>query len=142
VRVVASNGQVLCVSRKDGRGWCLPGGKVEERETALFGAQRELYEETGLNVGWSLLRHVYTGAYEGPSGLREVACFEVASAALPSFTLDTSPEGLDMVWLEWGALVRQSPFGEFYARCGAPRSGEESERAPSRSKVVTRPPPS
>jgi len=86
----------------------------------LFGAQRELWEETGISAGWSLLRHVYTGMYQGPSGLREVTCFEIGSVALPFITLDTSPEGLVMVWLDWSALVQQSPFGEFYGRCGAP----------------------
>jgi hypothetical protein len=52
--------------------------------------------------------------------MREVTCFEIYSAVLPPFTLDTSPEGLDMVWLEWNELVKQSPFGEFYGRCGPP----------------------
>lgn len=132
VRVVAPNGQVLCVSRKDGRGWCLPGGKVEEGETMVFGAQRELYEETGLSLDWSRLRLVYAGDYRGLSGRREVACFEVESASLPSFKLGASPEGLDMVWLEWGALVRESPFREFYERCGAPAEsvGPHSEKTP------------
>lgn len=44
------NGQFLLTNHKE-RGLEFPGGKVEEGESLVEGAQRELYEETGGLVG-------------------------------------------------------------------------------------------
>lgn len=40
---------LLMVEREDGHGWAVPGGHVEEGETRLQAALRELAEETGLS---------------------------------------------------------------------------------------------
>lgn len=41
---------LLMVERGDGRGWAVPGGKVEPGEAGLAAAIRELEEETGYHV--------------------------------------------------------------------------------------------
>ncbi len=48
--IVVAGGSVLLVRRKDNGKYALPGGFQDPMETALDGAMRELYEETGLNV--------------------------------------------------------------------------------------------
>lgn len=42
------NGKVLLIKHKKLNLWLPPGGKLDEGETPLQGARRELYEETGL----------------------------------------------------------------------------------------------
>ena len=51
VLIVAEDGKVLAVSRKDNPNvWGLPGGKVDPAETEEQAAARELQEETGLTA--------------------------------------------------------------------------------------------
>ena len=46
----------------------LPGGKVEEGETPVEAAQRELVEETSIAVPERLLRLIYSGEHIGRNG--------------------------------------------------------------------------
>jgi len=48
VLLVTTAGQALFMRRSDGQGWALPGGGLEDGETAEQAARRELAEETGL----------------------------------------------------------------------------------------------
>ena len=44
------SGQVLLTRRRESGDWVLPGGSVEQRETAWEAVVREVAEETGLDV--------------------------------------------------------------------------------------------
>ncbi|MCB1085040.1 MAG: NUDIX hydrolase [Chlamydiia bacterium] len=46
-----------CIS---GETWCLPGGKLEEGESRIEGAQRELHEEVGVELLPKNLSHLIT----------------------------------------------------------------------------------
>jgi 8-oxo-dGTP pyrophosphatase MutT (NUDIX family) len=49
--------ECLLVARKDdATRWSLPGGKVDQGETSQLAAHRELYEETGIHLGYLLLK--------------------------------------------------------------------------------------
>lgn len=45
--IINENDEIIVVSQK-GTSWSLPKGHVEENETKLEGALREIYEETGV----------------------------------------------------------------------------------------------
>lgn len=47
---VTGRRHLLLIERGDGHGWALPGGGLDEGETAIEGCVRELAEETGLHA--------------------------------------------------------------------------------------------
>ena len=60
---------VLLIRRKRdpfGGCWALPGGFMEQEETLLEAARRELQEETGLSEGDLASPLVFTGLYDAP----------------------------------------------------------------------------
>lgn len=53
-------GLILLTRRTDNGLWCLPGGAVESGESVAEACEREVYEETGLNVRVKRLVGVYS----------------------------------------------------------------------------------
>lgn len=56
---------VLLTRRADNGQWCLPGGRVDPGESVAEGCEREVFEETGLQVRVRRL----TGVYSDPNQL-------------------------------------------------------------------------
>ena len=56
---------VLLTRRTDNGQWCLPGGMIEPGESVAEGCEREVFEETGLNIRVTRL----TGVYSNPDRL-------------------------------------------------------------------------
>jgi ADP-ribose pyrophosphatase YjhB (NUDIX family) len=53
-------GRILLTRRADNGQWCLPGGGMESGESAAEACEREVLEETGLNVRVTRLVGVYS----------------------------------------------------------------------------------
>src|SRR5215218_11443368 len=53
-------GRILLTRRTDNGQWCLPGGRMESGESAAEACEREVFEETGLNVRVKRLVGVYS----------------------------------------------------------------------------------
>lgn len=58
--ILDENGRVLLTRRTDNGQWCLPGGRMESGESAAEACEREVFEETGLNVQVKRLVGVYS----------------------------------------------------------------------------------
>src|SRR5215475_12484416 len=52
--------KILLTRRADNGQWCLPGGRMESGESAAEACEREVFEETGLNVRATRLVGVYS----------------------------------------------------------------------------------
>ena len=48
--IVCWKKRCLLLRREDDKGWELPGGHLNEGETFLRGAKREVFEETGIKI--------------------------------------------------------------------------------------------
>jgi 8-oxo-dGTP pyrophosphatase MutT (NUDIX family) len=53
-------GRILLTRRADNGQWCMPGGAVESGESVAEACEREVYEETGLQVRVKRLVGVYS----------------------------------------------------------------------------------
>lgn len=60
VAVRNTQGELLLIERTDNGLWALPGGAVDIGETVVQAAQREVYEETGINVEIAGLSGIYS----------------------------------------------------------------------------------
>ena len=58
--ILDKEGRVLLTRRTDNGKWCLPGGRMESGESAAEACEREVFEETGLNVRVKRLVGVYS----------------------------------------------------------------------------------
>ena len=63
--VVAADGRVLVVQRRDNGRWEAPGGVLERDETFEEGVAREVAEETGVTVAVERLTGVYKNVVRG-----------------------------------------------------------------------------
>ncbi len=71
VLVMDAHNRLLMMKRSDSGNWGVPGGAMELGETTEETARRELFEETGLEVGELTLFGVFSGKelyYRYPSG--------------------------------------------------------------------------
>src|SRR5690606_24147307 len=64
VRYQKSTPEIVLIQRKDTGQWALPGGFIDENETAIEAALREAREETSINLG-RLAAHAVE-IYHGP----------------------------------------------------------------------------
>jgi len=70
-------GGLLLVRVRQNEHWYLPGGKIEQPESAQSALQRELHEELGVTLVPESIRYLYTvvgPAYDQPGDV-ELICF-------------------------------------------------------------------
>jgi ADP-ribose pyrophosphatase YjhB (NUDIX family) len=97
--IVKSDDKILLV--KEGKQncygkWNVPSGHLEENESILAGAMREVKEETGLDVKPTKLIGIYNNQYEGSNSIQFSFLAEVDTA--DDLSLDHQ-EILDAKWV-------------------------------------------
>ncbi|MFI6516984.1 NUDIX hydrolase [Spirillospora sp. NPDC050679] len=90
--IVNDAGQALLIQRRDNLHWEAPGGVLEQDEDIIAGLQREVSEETGLEVMPEALTGVYKNMSRGIIAL-VFRCRAVGGA------LGTSDETRDFRWV-------------------------------------------
>ena len=100
-----------------GNSWCLPGGEIEKDETAMAGAIREVYEETGMVLKKERLisfNKLYLHRVSPPCGCI-FSIYYFAFSSQPSFYVDPKEhsegnwfsfdEALKLPLIEGGSFV-------------------------------------
>jgi len=109
VVVTNSQRQILLAGRKEAPGrYGLPGGKVEQGESPVLAAAREVYEETGIYVvPWRLVP-----VYDGPSVRtgRTVRTFVALEWMGEPRNME---EGVEVKWGSWDDLAA-GPFAAYH----------------------------
>jgi|SRR5271165_2818905 len=108
--VAALGRRVLVVSRKDGSGFALPGGKAEEGETPKITACRELNEEVGAMVTPGRLVLLHQGLSSSGSG-RLVSLYYAHKITNEPHAAEY---GTTIGWFDFNGLLNSSPFAPFY----------------------------
>jgi 8-oxo-dGTP diphosphatase len=101
--ILVENGKILLVKR--GREpflgeWAIPGGRIEDGETAEECARREMKEETGLDVEILRLTGIYSDPKRDPRGI-------IAAAYLVrriGGTVKGGDDAAEAKWFELGKL--------------------------------------
>lgn len=90
--IVDAQGRALLIKRRDNGHWEPPGGILEPGETIPDALQREVYEETGVEIA---LPATLTGVYKNMRGL-------IVSLVFRCETIDGMPSTGEETWaLRW-----------------------------------------
>jgi ADP-ribose pyrophosphatase YjhB (NUDIX family) len=110
-------GKILMIKSPD-RGWEIPGGQVEARETLTDALKREVKEETGIDIEVGKLRAVFSNIGnlvqpDGVSPIGSIVNFGFTGKAV-SGELTTSDESLEVNWFDMEQIL--DVIGEDFMR--------------------------
>lgn len=112
VVIINDNGEVLAASRRGKpTEFGLPGGKVDNGETLLEGALREVYEETGIQLQADQLHHLITD----DDGHGFVVTTFVCVEEMPSDCAVQREADITVKWVDPQMLI-DGPFGDYNTR--------------------------
>ena len=100
--------RILVVSRKDGSGFALPGGKNEPGESPKVTACREFNEEVGAMVTPGRLVLLHCGASVSGRVVHVYYTHKITNEP------HAAEYGTTIGWLDFDTLLNSSPFAEFY----------------------------
>ena len=124
--VVVDEGRVLLVRNRWSDGWVPPGGKIDPGETPREAAEREVIEETGVEVTVREPVMVVEQTYESESdsdGLAEVECTLAVFAATAADPEIVDEPGLDGERISAAGWFEEPP-GELEYRDAVERGRE------------------
>lgn len=119
--LVECKGHVLLIQRghRPGKGlWALPGGFVDQQERLQRGAERELQEETGLDLGMLATQRLGNRAYDAPERsdrgrvITHVFHYRLDEASLPA--VRGGDDAAHARWWPVAELEREQMFDDHY----------------------------
>jgi ADP-ribose pyrophosphatase YjhB (NUDIX family) len=96
----AGPGRLLLLRQPPGRGWTLPAGLLRKREEPIFGALRELAEETGISLPAEQLEPAVPNAVVHNKGWVDV----VFQAQVPASRTELKVDGAEVWEAAWHPL--------------------------------------
>jgi ADP-ribose pyrophosphatase YjhB (NUDIX family) len=122
--VIYADGKFLIIHRNDGRGYCLPGGLCNWRETEEATLGREVREETGMTVGGKELILRFYNATDFPCN---VSIYRVRASGEVRDSWEGSPRWMKIGEFERDLVESQRPVLEVLR---AIERDEKMEREP------------
>ena len=113
--MLTNDGKILAATRRNTMLWALPGGKVDEGETLVQAAGRELAEETGIYVRSSKLRPVYGETIFGEDGM-DYYCTTFLFTTMKSTydkTMWEVEQGIKCSFISINTLLKSLVFQEY-----------------------------
>lgn len=104
--------KVLLIFHRKFNKWLAPGGHLEANETPSEGAQREVYEETGLNIEFITQENVTIDRSNAKSLLRPYLCL---LEEIPAYGDQPPHQHIDFIYLAKLTGGNETPnFDEIY----------------------------
>ncbi|GAA1703896.1 NUDIX hydrolase [Fodinicola feengrottensis] len=100
------NDRLLMLRQPPNRGWSLPGGLINKRETPVDAAARELREETGVRLRPDQLTQAVPSAMVNPR-TQQVDCVFTATV---SSSVQVDPDPVEVIEAGWYRIGQLPPL--------------------------------